>query len=472
MKRSLAWASALLLAGTPLLNAAEPLYGLMVYPRSMDWVPEVSQVPHAPKLHTHREPAITLEEPATRPERLQAGRRTRSSDDLLAALTNARDLGPVLAGFDPPAPLEERPRRHLRRARIDPHEYVAVDARHGFHQGGHNGTRVTPGGRLELAEGRKAGVFVSKAFHAGRPFDHAMPGLAGDRGARVFVRAYRRPGGPPSRWRPVRREKAFKMQAVATVLQVAVLLLATAGNQNPGISRVTFDIARIFGIPMGGGPGGFSRGPSGFPPYSQAPRYPPYSPRPGTSFPPRSPSWYPGSNRGRQPAPPYSQAPRLPPMSGGLRIVSRAEWGARPIRNNPGRLIPQSITIHHTEGAYTGPQSIKDAQDYHLDTKGWSDIGYHFLIGSDGVIYEGREFGYLGAHSPPPQGRVGVCFVGNFMRERPSQAALGSAQRLIQALIQRAGVRPGQIYGHRDQRSTDCPGTNLYPYLGQFRAIR
>ena len=37
-------------------------------------------------------------------------------------------------------------------------------------------------------------------------------------------------------------------------------------------------------------------------------------------------------------------------------------------------------------------------QDFHMDDRGWWDIGYNFLIGQDGRIYEGRGFSVQGAH--------------------------------------------------------------------------
>ena len=34
-----------------------------------------------------------------------------------------------------------------------------------------------------------------------------------------------------------------------------------------------------------------------------------------------------------------------------------------------------------------------------LCSQGWSDIGYSFLIGGDGRVYEGRGWGRVGAHT-------------------------------------------------------------------------
>lgn len=484
MQRPLATTLALLVLLPSLLKGAEPLYGLMVHPSETDWVSEVSETSVDPHGHTHRDRSITPVLEATHAPRAPESvgkemRSPRTADDLLAALTNARDLGPVLAGFDPPAPVDPAWRRQIRQDPADPHRYVAVDGRHGFRRGGHHQTRVDERGRLVLAPGASQGAFVSRAFRVGAGANHLQPGLVGDRGAQVFVRSYRRPGGQPSRWRRVRREKAIRTRTVVAVIQVLVLLLASANQGQPGLGRVTFTPG-VYGLPGGrslggnlqggfgrypqGGYGGSSRGgfQGGFSPSSR-----------GGSFPPRSPSWYPGSNQGRQTAPPYSQAPSLPPSSGGLRIVSRQEWGAAGSNGQPGSHQPRSITIHHTEGSsssYAGARTLQEVQRFHQNSRGWKDIGYHFLIGPDGTVFEGRPLGMVGSHSPPNSGRVGVCFIGNFKQERPSQAALGASQQLIRALVERGGVQRGALEGHKDQRSTDCPGTHLYPYVGQLRA--
>ena len=38
-------------------------------------------------------------------------------------------------------------------------------------------------------------------------------------------------------------------------------------------------------------------------------------------------------------------------------------------------------------------------QNFHMDTRGWWDIGYNFLIGEDGRAYVGRGWDTLGAHA-------------------------------------------------------------------------
>jgi hypothetical protein len=43
---------------------------------------------------------------------------------------------------------------------------------------------------------------------------------------------------------------------------------------------------------------------------------------------------------------------------------------------------------------------VKAIQDYHQFDLGWVDIGYHFLVGENGKVYEGRGWNRQSAHSP------------------------------------------------------------------------
>ncbi|KAH9518929.1 Peptidoglycan-recognition protein SC2 [Bulinus truncatus] len=86
-------------------------------------------------------------------------------------------------------------------------------------------------------------------------------------------------------------------------------------------------------------------------------------------------------------------------------VVTRAEWGAR---------APHSVThfsnpahyafIHHSEAGECNDRTscaalVRSYQNYHMDTNGWSDIGYSFLIGGDGSVFEGRGWDKVGAHT-------------------------------------------------------------------------
>jgi hypothetical protein len=165
----------------------------------------------------------------------------------------------------------------------------------------------------------------------------------------------------------------------------------------------------------------------------------------------------------------------------GLGIVTREEWGATrsSCSSNPTK---NRTTIHHTETpSEDAARQVRAIQHYHMDTRGWCDIGYHFLIGVDGTIYEGRPLDRLGAHvAGQNTGNIGISFVGCFHPgcawgpTSPPETMIRSAGRLVRALADIYGfaVTSATVRGHRDQpgASTDCPGDNLYARIGDIIA--
>ncbi|XP_072017970.1 uncharacterized protein [Amphiura filiformis] len=158
-----------------------------------------------------------------------------------------------------------------------------------------------------------------------------------------------------------------------------------------------------------------------------------------------------------------------------VTVISRNDWGAETpttaVKNLAGS-VSYSF-IHHTDGLSCSNQSecssrVRGIQNYHMNTKGWKDIGYSFLIGEDGNAYEGRGWDQKGAHTKG-YNDVGLAFsfIGNFMRELPNQAARDMAQNMIACGVQLGKIRSDYtLRGHRDMREgykpTDCPGDALY----------
>lgn len=105
------------------------------------------------------------------------------------------------------------------------------------------------------------------------------------------------------------------------------------------------------------------------------------------------------------------------------RIVSRKEWKAR--KRLDFQILPVTptpyVVIHHGGiRRYCRDQEgcsaiVRSYQDFHLDDRGWWDIGYNFLIGEDGNAYEGRGWNYVGAHAPGYNTQsIGICLLGDF----------------------------------------------------------
>ncbi|XP_069111863.1 peptidoglycan recognition protein-like [Argopecten irradians] len=149
------------------------------------------------------------------------------------------------------------------------------------------------------------------------------------------------------------------------------------------------------------------------------------------------------------------------------RIITREEWGAREPTHVSANLpdIPQYVFIHHGAGSRCHTEAacaakVKSYQDFHMDTRHWWDIGYSFVVGEDGNVYEGRGWDKIGAHTFGYNSvGIGISVIGDFRLITPNQAALDAVTHLIAC-----GVNTGKIQanytmqGHCDVVITECPG--------------
>ncbi len=177
--------------------------------------------------------------------------------------------------------------------------------------------------------------------------------------------------------------------------------------------------------------------------------------------------------------------PLRPELTGLVR--PREDWGARATRCSGGDPTKTRMAVHHTVTMAMGDPAarVRGIQNFHMDTRGWCDIGYHFLLTIDGTIWEARPLEYMGAHVfAHNAGNIGVSFVGCFDSGHPDCAPLQPnipPAAMIDAgsqLITRLGglydipLTPDRVMGHRDHdgASTVCPGDDLHAMLDELRS--
>jgi exopolysaccharide biosynthesis protein len=122
---------------------------------------------------------------------------------------------------------------------------------------------------------------------------------------------------------------------------------------------------------------------------------------------------------------------------------------------------PNKIIIHHS--ATSDGLVLKDfdsIRNYHINVNKWRDIGYHWVIESVDNQYEilkGRDEKDDGAHCIGQNtSSIGICVVGDFTKQEPTEAQYQKIAELIKDIYSRYGELP--IYGHKDLYSTSCPG--------------
>jgi hypothetical protein len=166
-----------------------------------------------------------------------------------------------------------------------------------------------------------------------------------------------------------------------------------------------------------------------------------------------------------------------------MQVVPRAKWAATPAI--PARLTASSgswsrITVHHSAeyagllrqgGIVESARAIQGIQRYHVETKGYGDIAYHFLVDPTGNVFEGRSLSWQGAHAGGTNNvkNIGICLLGDFDREAPTATSLAALERLVAGLRTRYGIASSGVYGHGELRTTECPGRHLRTWLASFR---
>ena len=133
-----------------------------------------------------------------------------------------------------------------------------------------------------------------------------------------------------------------------------------------------------------------------------------------------------------------------------------------------GRRNVSKIVVHHS----ASPQSTTVAQirDWHVNERGWSDIGYHYIILGDGTLERGRSINKTGAHCRGHnRGSIGICVTGNTSQEPPTPAQVQSLMGTLTMLLEEYNITRQDVYGHRDLGATECPGNMLYEILQQYK---
>ncbi|MGI8537949.1 MAG: N-acetylmuramoyl-L-alanine amidase [Mycobacteriales bacterium] len=184
-------------------------------------------------------------------------------------------------------------------------------------------------------------------------------------------------------------------------------------------------------------------------------------------------------------------------------VRSRADWGAdESLRRGAPTYAAgvKAVIVHHTAGSndYAPadvPRRIRADYAYHVQARGWSDLGYNVVVDKFGGIWEGRAGGLgratIGSHAAGfNTGTLGVSLLGDMTKALPTPEAVRAVSQVtayaadtwgfdpLGTVVLTSGGSPkyaagkrvtlGRVHGHRDVGLTTCPGA-LYDRLGEVR---
>lgn len=197
--------------------------------------------------------------------------------------------------------------------------------------------------------------------------------------------------------------------------------------------------------------------------------------------------------------------------TGASKVIARPEWGADEalLRWTPKYVPWQKAVVHHTvtsDGGNNVAAEMRAIYYFHAVTRGWGDIGYHYLVDKYGNIWEGRQGGdhVVGGHAYGwNDGSFGVAAIGDYSVNSPTSAMQGAIANVIALKFKQLGFTPfgsgaftheeaarggemvdvtttvPNIIGHRDcvdtvgasGAATACPGGRIYAMMDGIRAL-
>lgn len=88
----------------------------------------------------------------------------------------------------------------------------------------------------------------------------------------------------------------------------------------------------------------------------------------------------------------------------------------------------KKLIIHCSDSpfSYHGLEAIRG---WHVNERGWSDIGYHYVIERSGELKKGRKESKRGAHTLGHNSDIGLCLCG--LSGKFEQSQMRSLERFI-----------------------------------------
>jgi N-acetylmuramoyl-L-alanine amidase len=121
----------------------------------------------------------------------------------------------------------------------------------------------------------------------------------------------------------------------------------------------------------------------------------------------------------------------------------------------------KKIIVHCADTPEGRDVRTAEIKRWHTEERGWSDIGYHWVVELDGSLHAGRPEEVSGAHCKGHNSdSIGICYVGGSdasgnPKDTRTQEQKEALVSLISDLLDRH--TEAEVFGHRDFSEKACP---------------
>lgn len=118
------------------------------------------------------------------------------------------------------------------------------------------------------------------------------------------------------------------------------------------------------------------------------------------------------------------------------------------------------IIVHCTATRAGREVSVKEIDAWHKQ-RGWRGVGYHYVVGLDGSVRQGRPEEEIGAHCLNHNAHsIGVCYVGGLdAKGKPADTRTPAQRKALREFVDGLKKRfPGAtVHGHCEFAAKACP---------------
>ena len=125
------------------------------------------------------------------------------------------------------------------------------------------------------------------------------------------------------------------------------------------------------------------------------------------------------------------------------------------------------LVIHCSDTDDSLDFSARDIREWHLK-RGWSDIGYHYVIRRNGRVETGRPLEIKGSHVRGENSdSIGICLVGRSEFDSKQMAAV---KDLVRAMCTVYNLDPTEdVYGHYEfDINKTCPNLDMVKFRAEM----
>lgn len=144
-------------------------------------------------------------------------------------------------------------------------------------------------------------------------------------------------------------------------------------------------------------------------------------------------------------------------------VVGEKTWGKLLFINGlvKSKRNIREIIVHCSATPDGKDFTVDDIRKWHK-ARGFSDVGYHYIVYRDGSVHDGRSVHLVGAHCTNHNANsIGVCYIGGVATDGKTPKDTRTPQQkeaLLTLLKQLKSLYPqAKIYGHRNFSNKACP---------------